>query len=74
MYEQQLVSFPLSRTQMHVDKRPRCTLCIPIQIQEDSDSALYTVVLFKRVCDAFKHAAQEQGFQASVSCCSNGHL
>mmetsp|Transcript_782 Transcript_782/g.1665 ORF Transcript_782/g.1665 Transcript_782/m.1665 type:complete len:381 (-) Transcript_782:379-1521(-) len=32
-------------------------------IQEDSDSALYTVVLFKRVCDAFKHAAQEQGFQ-----------
>lgn len=32
-------------------------------ISEDSENALYTVVLFKRVCDAFKTACNAQGYQ-----------
>jgi V-type H+-transporting ATPase subunit C len=32
-------------------------------LSEDQDSALYSVVLFKRVADAFKAAAGEQGYQ-----------
>lgn len=31
-------------------------------ISEDNENALYTVVLFKRVCDAFKTACAEQGY------------
>lgn len=43
-------------TQYVVPRSSKCLL-------DDSDQCLYSVVLFKRVADAFKTAAQDAGFQ-----------
>ena len=39
-------------------------------VAEDTDNALFTVTLFRRVADTFKTAARTRGFQVFIPSCT----